>query len=346
MQTKNDNIELIAAHAAVCAGIFGVAVVIVWIGMGSLLILVALITAVVLLFNAVIRGAGKFAVKNPAKWVARLCVFFLSVITALVTVCGLLYFVQDSMFFQNVDSPEDRALLQGKLGYSGVEFAAGNGKTYHGLMYRQAGGAAPLVIYFGGNGDCSYEYMSQMDIKNRWRYYAGYNYLYVDYEGYGLNGGKAHYLNMYEEALAVYDYAAALPDVDSGRIVAMGYSLGTGSAVYLAANRPVAGLILAAPYAEGIDAYNKMLPIFYGPLKLLVKQKLPSYTFAPDVTCPVMVIASQNDEMIPYPSSMRLSKLFPGSLDFVALETEKHSGLFNAAGVYGKIQYFLEEAAK
>ena len=29
-------------------------------------------------------------------------------------------------------------------------------------------------------------------------YYNGYNYLYVDYEGYGLNDGKAHYLNIYD----------------------------------------------------------------------------------------------------------------------------------------------------
>jgi dienelactone hydrolase len=36
-------------------------------------------------------------------------------------------------------------------------------------------------------------------------------------------------------------------------IVSMGYSMGTGSAVYLAANRPVVGLVLGAPCANGYD---------------------------------------------------------------------------------------------
>ena len=44
---------------------------------------------------------------------------------------------------------------------------------------------------------------------------------------------------MYEETLAVYDYAVTLTSVDDNCIVAMGYSLGTGCAVYLAAQRPV-----------------------------------------------------------------------------------------------------------
>jgi pimeloyl-ACP methyl ester carboxylesterase len=269
----------------------------------------------------------------------------LAVLTVLVTVYGLAYFIQDRMFFYYVDSPEARENLQGKPGYSEVEFTAENGKTYHGMMYQPTDEIAPLVIYFGGNGECSYQRMDLLEANDRWQYYAGYNYLYVDYEGYGLNDGKTHYLNMYEEALAVFDYAASLPDVDTSRIVTMGYSLGTGCAVYLAANRPVAGLILAAPYAEGIDAYNSMLPIFYGPMKLLVKQRLPSYEYAPNVTCPALVIASRSDGMIPYSSSERLAKLLSGSLEFITLDNNDHNSLFPVDGVYDKIQSFLEGVA-
>jgi len=46
------------------------------------------------------------------------------------------------------------------------------------------------------------------------------------------------------------------------------------------------------------DLYNGMLPIFVDPLKALVKQKLPSDKYAPDVTCPVLIIASLDDEMV------------------------------------------------
>ena len=343
---NDKNIKRIAVYLSLCAGILGVVGIFIWFKLDSFLLPVAVITAIVLLLNAILRGLGRFVVKTPAKWASRLCACLLAVFTALVSVCGLVYSVQDSMFFYNADSPAARANLQDKPGYSTVEFTAKNGKTYHGMMYRPTDDIAPLVIYFGGNGECSYQRMDLLDANDRWQYYAGYYYLYVDYEGYGLNEGKTHYLNMYEEALAVYDYALTLPGVASDRIISMGYSLGTGSAVYLAANRPVKGLILAAPYYEGLDAYNSMLPIFYGPMKLLVKQKLPSYEYAPDVTCPTLVIASHGDEMVPYPSSVRLSELFSGSVEFITLESANHNSLFPIDGVYDRVQSFLSEVKK
>jgi hypothetical protein len=265
------------------------------------------------------------------------------VLIVFAALCVLVYFVQDSMFFHNVHCPESREFLQGKPGYSEIEFTAQNGKTYHGILYRTADEKAPLVIYFGGNGEVSYSHM-RFRMGNR-TYFAGYHYLFVDYEGYGLNSGRTNYRNMYEKALAAYDYAAALPQVDSVRIVAMGFSLGTGSAVYLAAHRPVAGLILAAPYASGADLYNNLLPIFHGPLRLLIRQRLPSDEFAPDVTCPVLIIASRGDEIIPFSSSERLAPLFPGDVDFMELSHARHNLIFHTDGVYARIQSFLEGAA-
>ena len=125
----------------------------------------------------------------------------------------------------------------------------------------------------------------------------------------------------------------------------MGYSLGTGSAVYLAANRPVGGLILAAPYANGYDLYNGMLPIFYGPLRFLVKQKLPSDEYAPNVTCPTLVIVSHSDEIIQFSSSARLSSMFSGNTDFIELDNVSHTSIFQADGVLDRIQSFLEGGA-
>jgi fermentation-respiration switch protein FrsA (DUF1100 family) len=165
--------------------------------------------------------------------------------------------------------------------------------------------------------------------------------MFVDYDGYGLNEGRTHYLNMYEQALAVYDYAAALPYVDNNRISVMGFSIGTGSAVYLAAHRNVSGLILAAPYANGYDLYNNLLPIFFGPMRVLVRQKLPSDSFAPDIDAPVLVIASKNDEIIPFKSSERLSQLFSGPVTFYPLEHARHNDIFNEAGIYLQIVDFL-----
>ena len=258
---------------------------------------------------------------------------------------ALVYAMQNGMIFYNVNDPQSREFLQNRPGFSEIAFTAENGKTYHGMMYRATNEKSPLIIYFGGNGECSYRHMRNIEVQNLWPYYAGFNYLYIDYDGYGLNSGRTDFRNMYEGALAAYDYAVTMPNVDTDRIVAMCFSLGTGSGVYLAANRSVAGLILIAPYANGYDLYNNVLPVFYGPMRLLVRQKLPSDEYAPKVTCPVLMIASRNDEIIPFSSSEKLSKLFLGSVEFIELSNVYHNDIFRGGGVLRRVQYFLEGIA-
>lgn len=268
----------------------------------------------------------------------------LSIIPILILTFGFIYFAQNWMIFHNTNDPESRIFLRDRPGFREVVVTAESGKTYHGMMYQASSGKAPLVIYFGGNAEVSYTNLLMRELLDQWGYFAGYHYLFVDYEGYGFNRGRASYLNMYEQSLAVFDYAVALPNVDSSRIVAMGFSLGTGSAVHLAANRPVAGLIIVAPFANGYDLYNNVLPIFFGPMRLLVRQKLPSDEFAPKVTSPVLIIASRGDEIVPFSSSERLAKLFPGQVGFMKLDRVRHNFIFQPS-VFVRIQSFLESIA-
>ena len=281
--------------------------------------------------------------EKPRKVFSTLGMLLLVLLSLLVGVSTLVYGIQDDMLFFNVDSPESREFLQDNPKFVAIEFTASNGKTYHGMMYQPSSEPAPLVIYFGGNGECSYSAMRGREELDRWPYYAGYNMLCVDYEGYGLNAGNPHYLNMYAEALAIFDYAITLPSVDPAHIVAMGYSLGTGCAVYLAAERPVAGLVLVAPYANGHDIYNNMLPIFVGPGEALVKQKLPSDEYAGLVTCPVLVIASHADEAVPFASSMLLAGLFAGPVEVLELDDASHNNIFQVEKSLTSLQSFLTE---
>jgi len=342
-------------HVALCAGVLGLVGVLLWADMGGMVLGTLTVAVLVLALVLALRSLGWLLNKRfkPAKWLKVTGSTLLAVIVTLVSLCSLIYTVQDNMLFYNMDNPEARDFLKDKPGHSEVTFTAANGKTYHGMLHQITSadgtvasqmGKAPLLIYFGGNGECSSWRMRGLEENGRWQYYAGYSMLYMDYEGYGLNDGRPNDVNMYEEALAVYDYAVQLPQVDADCVVVMGYSLGTGPAVYLAAHRPVSGLILAAPYATGHDLYNNMLPVFVGPMQLLEKQKLPSESFAPDITCPTLIFASQNDEMVPYASSQHLSQLISGPVTFVTLTGYDHNSVFAAPEVWPGIQRFFEEA--
>ena len=80
-------------------------------------------------------------------------------------------------------------------------------------------------------------------------------------------------------------------------------------------------------------------------MRLLVRQKLPSDEYAPLVTVPVLVIASRNDEAVPFSSSERLARLFPGEVDFIVLENTLHNYIFQADGVFDRVKSFLEWVA-
>jgi len=246
------------------------------------------------------------------------------------------------MVFLHVRDERSRAFLTSIPRFTEIQFAGSNGKTYHGVLHQPKDEVLPLIIYFGGNGEVSHSHMRMREMLGHWDIFNGFHYLFMDYDGYGLNEGRAHYRNMYEGALEIFDYAKNLPLVDDTRIVVMGFSIGTGSAVYLAANRPVAATILLTPFANGYDLYNNLLPIFHGPMRLLVRQKFPSDLHAPDITVPTLIIASRDDEIIPFASSERLADLVEGEMTFVSIEGTSHNGIFIDPTVLEKVQRFLD----
>jgi pimeloyl-ACP methyl ester carboxylesterase len=111
--------------------------------------------------------------------------------------------------------------------------------------------------------------------------------------------------------LTAYDALAARDDVDESRIVLFGFSMGTGVANYVASCRAPIGLMLFAPYADGYDLYNTMVPIFVGPLRALVAFKMESIRFAESIRVKPLVFSSVDDKVIPFASSERLSRAYP-----------------------------------
>ena len=184
--------------------------------------------------------------------------------------------------------------------------------------------------------------MYSMDKAGMWGFFLNYNLLILDYPGYGLNDGAPNMDDIYKESLLAYDHAAGLPYVDDNGIIAGGVSLGTGPAVYLAANRDVKGLFLLAPFANGYDLCNNVLPVFHGPLRLLVRNRLMSEQYAPLVSAPVLIVASRNDETVPFSSSERLKAYFIAEPEFVALSGLGHNSILSDGTTLDSIKEFLQ----
>jgi len=252
-----------------------------------------------------------------------------------------IFFAQNAVMFHPNHDPVSWEFLVTQPGFEAVEFTI-SGRTRHGILRRNTSTEpSPLILFFYGNADNAARTMRAMHLAGIWPYFLDYHILVVDYPGYGLNRGRRPSArSIYELALAAHDYAKTLPGVS--KIIAGGYSIGTGPAVYLAAHRETGGLFLLAPFANGYDLYNSVLPIFHGPLRLLVRNPFPSDHYAKTITSPVLLAASRHDEVIPFASPERLNASFGGETTFIVLSNVGHTGIMFNRTTLDSIGTYLE----
>ena len=173
--------------------------------------------------------------------------------------------------------------------------------------------------------------------------YEYYDFVFIDYPTYGLSEGPLNESTLQDFTVQAYEIVSSM-DTTSG-ITLMSYSIGNGPAMYLASREDVDidSMIMLAPYNSGYDLFNSYLNIFHGPLKLLVAYKLPAYRYAQDVECPVTMIASVDDEVIPIESSRALfSSVSSGSANFITVNGIDHNSFFSSPDVIVAIMNCLE----
>ncbi len=125
----------------------------------------------------------------------------------------------------------------------------------------------------------------------------GANIFAIDYRGYGKSEGSPSEEGTYRDADAGYDWLVKR-GFASRQIIALGQSLGGGVASYLAANKPIGGLILQSTYTSLPDVGSELFPFL--PVRLVGKIKYPTRSRLADLKIPVLTLHSRIDEIIPY----------------------------------------------
>ena len=230
----------------------------------------------------------------------------------------VVYLAQDALIFYRQPVPEARReeVARRFPAVQEVFIQAKDGTRLH-AWHAKAPGSAPLVLYFGGNAE---EVSWMLEGLNQ---APGVSWLLVDYRGYGLSEGSPGEAALVSDALQWFDHAAGLPGVDPKRILAFGRSLGSGVAVALAAQRPLAGLILATPY-DSLAAVAKRY-YWYLPVDLLLKHRFDSIALAPALKQPLLCLIAERDEVIPPVHGERLFEAWGGAKRKIVLQEAGHN---------------------
>src|SRR5262249_47008295 len=108
-------------------------------------------------------------------------------------------------------------------------------------------GDRPVVLFLHGNGDI----LAWRVPRFRAIVSDGTGLIALSFRGYAGSSGPPTEQGLINDGLAAYGFAAARYAPD--RLVVWGFSLGTGVAVALAAEKPIGKLILEAPYSSAVD---------------------------------------------------------------------------------------------
>jgi pimeloyl-ACP methyl ester carboxylesterase len=188
------------------------------------------------------------------------------------------------------------------------------------------------VIYFGGNAERPGESLD--DFRNLLGNHAVYM---INYRGYGNSDGSPTEKDLFIDALAIYDHAAA----SHCNISVIGRSLGTGVAVFLATERDVHKLVLVEPYDCLANIAQTIYPIF--PMAIIMKDKYNSAKIAPLITAPTLIITAGNDEVIPAESTCRLvSALNSSILETATVPEAFHNNIQNYTQYYMLLRDFID----
>jgi fermentation-respiration switch protein FrsA (DUF1100 family) len=205
-------------------------------------------------------------------------------------------------------------------GGEAVAFTTEDGLSLAGwFVPAQGGRARGTVLVFNGNaGNRAHRAPLATTLARE-----GLSVLLFDYRGFGGNPGSPAEWGLLADARAARDYLASRPDVDAGRLVFYGESLGTGVAVALAAEQTPAALVLRSPFPSMTDVGRRHY--WYLPVDLLLWDRYPAREQIRRVAAPVLVIAGSGDRLIPPDLSRQLYDAVPGPKAFVLVPGADHA---------------------
>jgi pimeloyl-ACP methyl ester carboxylesterase len=214
-----------------------------------------------------------------------------------------LYVVQDYFLFRPEKLPEDFQFYYQHQEFEEYNIETRDGANINGLRFKTSNPKG-VVFYLKGNS---------RSIKG-WGKFAvdftrhGYDVIMVDYRGFGKSTGRRSQKAIKRDMQMIYNKIKE--NVAEKYIILYGRSLGSGFAAKLASMNNPRMLILDAPYYSLSKVAKKFIPFM--PLSLLIKFPMPTYKWMRYVQCPIHIIHGTDDALIPYKTSVKLSKIKPG----------------------------------
>jgi pimeloyl-ACP methyl ester carboxylesterase len=222
--------------------------------------------------------------------------YVLLVVLFVYSACCLLLFLTQRSFIYYPTPATDNPLARELRVASGGESLQ---------VWQLNAGQAEAILYFGGNAeDVAANSVDFLQL------FPGHTVYLVNYRGFGGSSGSPSEGALFADAEAIYDVISA----QHQRVHALGRSLGSGVAVYLAGTRELGKLALVTPYDSIAEVAAGAMPLF--PVRWLLLDRYDSRQRAGGLNNTVLLLLAERDRVIPRQRSLALMEAFkPGLVE-------------------------------
>ncbi len=199
---------------------------------------------------------------------------------------GVMALTQRSFIYVPFDGPTE-PVAAGLSGFTrgSTQAADGTPITY---WESDAEPGAPTLLYFHGNGGGLHMFTRPL----AYLHAQGFHVIAMEYRGYpGAPKGKSEQ-NIVADGIALFDHFA-----QRRAPVIWGYSLGSGVATQVAAERPPTALVLEAPFTAVVDRAGELFPLL--PTTLIVRDTYLSREAVTRIHAPLFIMHGEDDHIIP-----------------------------------------------
>ena len=225
------------------------------------------------------------------------------------------------------------------LAYRDADIVTKDGVKLHGWYVPVSNARGTILVCHGNAGNISHR-IETILIFNR----LGLNTLIFDYRGYGLSEGNPTEPGTYADAEAALAWIEEHCGVPPGEVVVFGRSLGGAVAACLASKSQPKALILESTFTSAPDMARQLYP--WIPIRLLSRFYYDTLAKVREIHCPLLVVHSPDDDLIPFSHGRALFEAAPEPKEFFTIGGDHNSGFLHTGGRYvTALDTFLREYA-
>ena len=210
------------------------------------------------------------------------------------------------------------------LKFEDIVFKSADGLNLSGWYIPAKDSKLTLLFCHGNGGNMAHRLDSINIFQN-----LGLNCFIFDYRGYGDSQGKPSEEGTYMDAMAAYKWLIEEKKIPAKDIIIFGRSLGGSIATQLASKVETGALIVESAFTSYVDMGKEYYT--YMPVRWFARFAYRTIDYIKNVHCPVLLIYSGNDEIVPYKFGLELYEAANEPKEFIEI-FGGHNDCFLASG--------------